>query len=98
MSKIKFRILIFLICINYISSLIVFPFTISENNDKTFNLRNDLHTTTYLGDSKQLTDLFFNSEEHLYFIDSNNEICIGKNFFNKNFSQYKKSSYIVDLG
>ena len=98
MSKIKFRILIFLICINYISSLIVFPFKISENNDKTFNLRNDLYTTTYLGDSKQLTDLFFNSEEHLYFIDSNNEICIGKNFFNKNFSQYKKSSYIVDLG
>ena len=95
MWRIILRILIFFVHISYIFSLVVFPFKISENKGKTFEIRNDLHSKTYLGDSKQLTDLFFYSEEHLYFIDD--ESCKGENFFIKNFSEYNTSNYIIDL-
>ena len=49
----------------------------------------------YLGESKQLTDLFFNSEDHLYFID--HESCKGSNIFTKNFSEYERSPYTIEL-
>jgi len=95
MSKIPICLLILFVYINYSFSLIVFPFTIPENKEKSFNLRNGLHSTTYMGESKQLTDLFFSSEDHLYFIEHEN--CKGENFFKKNFSTYEKSSYVIDL-
>lgn len=90
-------ILIFFVNINYIVSLIVFPFKISESQDKSFQIKNDLHSETYLGDSKQLTDLFFFSDDHLYFIDDDKERCKGQNFFIKNFSEYNKSHYTIDI-
>ena len=89
--------LIFFVNINYIVSLIVFPFKISESQDKSFQIKNDLHSETYLGDSKQLTDLFFFSDDHLYFIDDDKERCKGQNFFIKNFSEYNKSHYTIDI-
>lgn len=95
MWRIIFRILILFVYMNYIFPLIVFPFKISESKDKSYEIKNDLHSTIYLGDSEQLTDLFFYSEEHLYFIDD--ESCKGENFFTKNFSQYNKSRYIIEL-
>ena len=95
MWTILFRIFILFVHMNYIISLIAFPFKISESQDKSFEIRNDLHSETYLGDSKQLTDLFYYTEEHLYFIDQ--ESCKGKNFFIKNFSEYDKSHYSIDL-
>ena len=91
-------ILIFFVNINYIVSLIVFPFKISESQDKSFQIKNDLHSETYLGDSKQLTDLFFFSDDHLYFIDDDKERCKGQNFFIKNFSEYNTSHYTIDIG
>ena len=96
MWRILLRILILLVYMNYIISLIVFPFKISENPSKSYETRNDLHSFTYLGDSKQLTDLFYYSEEHLYFIDHEN--CKGENFFIKNFSEYNTSHYTIDIG
>ena len=87
--------LFFFVYMNCVSSLIVFPFKITENKEKTFDNRNDLHSLVYLGESKQLTDLFFNSEDHLYFID--HESCKGSNNFTKNFSEYEKSPYIIEL-
>lgn len=96
MWRILFRILILVVYMDYIISLIVFPFKISESPDKSYVIRNDLHSTVYLGDSKQLTDLFYYSEEHLYFID--HESCKGENFFIKNFSEYNTSHYTIDIG
>ena len=95
MWKFISSLLFFFVYMNYVSSIIVFPFKITENKEKTFDNRNDLHSPVYLGESKQLTDLFFNSEDHLYFID--HEKCKGSNFFIKNFSEYEKSSYTIEL-
>ena len=89
------RLLFFFVYMNCVSSLIVFPFKITENKEKTFSRRNDLHSSVYLGESKQLTDLFFNSEDHLYFIDDKS--CQGSNFFTKNFSEYEQSSYTIEI-
>ena len=90
-----FGILIYFVNMNYIISLIVFPFKISESKDKSFEIKNDLHSETYLGNSKKLTDLFFFSDDHLYFIDD--ESCKGQNFFIKNFSEYNSSKYTIDI-
>ena len=89
------RLLFFFVYMKSISSIIVFPFKITENKEKNFSMRNDLHSSVYLGESKQLTDLFFNSEDHLYFIDDEN--CKGSNFFTKNFSEYEQSPYTIEL-
>ena len=97
MWKIINSLLFFFVYMNCVSSLVVFPFKISENNQQNFNLRNDLHSSIYLGESKQLTDLYFNSEDHLYFIDDDEEICKGQNFFTKNFSSYEQSSYTIEI-
>ena len=90
-----FGVLIYFVNMNYIISLIVFPFKISESKDKSFEIKNDLHSETYLGNSKKLTDLFFFSDDHLYFIDD--ESCKGQNFFIKNFSEYNSSKYTIDI-
>ena len=86
-----FRTLILLVYMDFIISLIVFPFKIPESKDQSFEIRNNLHSTAYLGGSKQLTDFFYYSDDYLYFLDD--ESCKGDNFFIKNFSEYDKSKY-----
>lgn len=93
MGQIRFRFLIFLIYFTYINSIVVFPFKISESKEQTLKLSNDIHATTYFGDSKQLTDIFFTSEDYLYFLDT--EECIGEHNFIKNFSTYTTSPFSI---
>ena len=93
MWRIRIMLLIFLIYISYINSIVVFPFKISQKNEKKIKTSNDLYSTSYLGDPKQLTDIYFTSSEYLYFLDINQ--CKGYNYFNKNFSTYEISKFSI---
>ena len=91
MDRIQLKLLIFLMHLTYIFSIVVFPFKIPEEKEKTLRFSNDIHATTYLGEPEQLTNIFFTSEEFLYFLDS----CEGYNNFIKNFSTYETSKFPI---
>ena len=91
MDRIQLKLLIFLMHLTYIFSIVVFPFKIPEEKEKTLRFSNDIHATTYLGEPEQLTNIFFTSEEFLYFLDS----CKGYNNFVKNFSTYETSKFPI---